>query len=98
MKISLFYIEKLIFLLSLIFIFVNSNNIRKNKIIEQIPYCREVCEFNNPLVGVYSFHNVKYHYIHSDSKWVYICSYLDKDKRLENFKIYSVVKCKLIEE
>ena len=84
----------------ILIIIVNSNTykLRKTNIIEQIPFCREVCEYNNPLIGVYSFHNVKYHYNHGDSKWEYICSYLDKDKRLENFKIYSIVKCKLIEE
>lgn len=101
MKITRFLNHNIIVIALLLIIFVNSKNthkLRKTNISEQIPYCREVCEYNNPLIGVYSFHNVKYHYNYGDSKWEYICSYLDKDKRLENFKIYSIVKCKLIEE
>lgn len=68
----------------------------QNTIIKQRPYCREVCEFNNPVQEQYIFISVIHKFIDDEKKWKYICTFQDKDRPSERLVIYTLDDCKMI--
>lgn len=66
--------------------------------IKPIPYCREVCEYINPIPGFYTFLSVSHEYFYDDNQWKYVCRYRDKDKTPKDFIVYHFNECKMSEE
>jgi hypothetical protein len=65
-------------------------------IIKQRPYCREVCEFNNPVQEQFEFISVVHKFINDEKIWKYICTFKDKDRPNERLVIYTKDDCKMI--